>query len=346
MIRTVISEPFKFSTTEESRPAPQAGEALVKMEAVTLCGSDVRVWNGQKTGNVRWPATIGHEFAGEVAALGYGVEGFAVGDKVSLAPWFTCGECRSCRNGDSNLCDNMRVFGYQISGGLAEYAIIPSEGVRNGQLVKNSPHLGAEVRALAEPLACVYHGHSRSRIGNGSVVLIMGGGPIGLLHLKLALMAEAKTVIVSEPSKVRRTVAKDNGAHITVDPTKEDLARAVREATGGAGADVSLICIGFGSLLNDAIALTAKGGLINLFAGFGGDGSAEVDVNGVHYKQLDIIGNSGATLSDYHVAVGLLESGRIDLSGFVTHKFSLGEADLALEMAVSGDAIKVAVVNQ
>lgn len=346
MLKTVLPRPHEFTTEDTDRPVPQEGEVLLKVEAVTLCGSDVRVWNGQKTGNVHWPATIGHEVAGEVAALGDGVRDFTVGQKVSLAPWFTCGRCRNCVRDQSNLCDDMKVFGYQISGGLAEYTVVPADGIRNGQLVANSGALSAEVRALAEPLACVYHGHVRSRITDASSVLIMGGGPIGLLHLKLAVMAGAQTVIVSEPSEFRRSVARNNGAHITIDPTTSDLATLVSDATDGAGVDVTLVCIGFGDLVNDAIELTAKGGVINLFAGFGGDGSANVDLNGIHYKQLDVIGNSGATLADYTTAVDLLESGRVDLSDFVTDTFPLDVADRALETAISGEAIKVAVVTE
>lgn len=346
MIKTVLKEPFDITTQEEPRPEPQRGEILLKVHAVALCGSDLRIWNGEKTGNVQWPATIGHEVAGEVASVGPEAQGFEIGESVSVAPWFNCGECRFCLRGQDNLCDNKRILGYQTPGGLAEYTLIPEQGVKSGNLVKTSGRLGPESYALAEPLACVYHGHVRCGITDSSVVLIMGGGPIGLFHLQLALAAGARTVIVSDPSTPRRSMAESLGAHVTVNPRQDELGSVINEITDGVGVDISIICIGFGDLVNDAIALTAKDGLVNLFAGFGGEGHAEIDLNGIHYKHLNVLGNAGATLSDYHTAVKLLEQGQVDVKGFVTHTFPLDETARALDTAASGDAIKVAVVNE
>ena len=344
MLQTVLPRPLELEVKDVDTPRPAPGELVVRVRAVTLCGSDVRVWKGEKTGGVAWPATIGHELAGEVAAVGDGVEGYSEGDRVSLAPWFTCGVCSFCRSGATNLCDDMQVFGYGISGALAEYTVIPALGVANGQVVKTTDAMPPEISALAEPLACVYHGHARSRIGEGSTVLIMGGGPIGLLHLELAVLAGASTVIVSEPSAQRREFARRHGAHVTVDPINESLADVVRQETDGRGVDTTIVCIGHGALVADAIEATRKGGLVNLFAGFGGDGVGAIPLNTIHYRQQDVIGNSGATLEDYRHAVELIESGRIDLSDYITDRFPLAQLDGALERAISGDAIKVAVI--
>lgn len=344
MLQTMLPQPLELELKEVGVPSPASGELVVRVGAVTLCGSDVRVWKGEKTGGVAWPATIGHELAGEIAAVGDGVTGYAAGDRVSLAPWFTCGVCEYCLTGETNLCDNMEVFGYGISGALAEYTVIPALGVANGQVVKTTDALAPEISALAEPLACVYHGHSRSRIQDGSTVLIVGGGPIGLLHLELAVLAGAGTIIVSEPSASRREFARRHGAHVTVDPINESLAEAVAAATGGIGVDSTIICIGHGGLVAEAIEVTRKGGLVNLFAGFGGDGTGTIPLNTIHYRQQDVIGNSGATLEDYRYAVELIESGRIDLSDYITDRFPLNELDAALDRAISGDAIKVAVI--
>lgn len=344
MLKTVLPQPRELITEEAQRPRARDGEVVIRVQAVTLCGSDARVWTGEKTGGVAWPATTGHEVAGEIAELGAGVDSFHLGQPVSLAPWFTCGRCVPCVRGESNLCDDMQVFGYGISGGLAEYAVIPAAGVRNGQLVPNKGDLPPEIRALAEPLACVYHGHVRSRITEGSSVLIMGGGPIGLLHVKLARMAGAGLIIVSEPSASRRSFAERHGAHLTVNPTTESLPEVVTAATAGTGVDSTIICIGYSDLVPEAINLTRKGGLINLFAGFGGKGHGEIDLNAIHYRQQDIVGNSGALLAEYVHAVELIESGRIDLSEFITHRFGLSQLAEALDMAMSGDAIKVAVI--
>ena len=343
MQKAIFSAPYEVELVEVAVPEPAAGEVLIRVDAVTLCGSDTRIWNGEKKHAMVWPTTIGHEAAGEVAALGAGVTGFEIADAVSLEPWFSCGECPHCADGDTHICDNMTLFGYQVSGGLAEFAIIPEIAVRSGQLVHNDSSIAPEIRALAEPLACVYHGHVRSRITEGGSVLIMGGGPIGLLHLDLALLAGATNVIVSEPSKRRRAFAQGRGAHHVVDPTSEDLGAIVRSSTGGKGVDSTIVCIGYAELVDQALTLTRKGGVINAFAGFGGTGRGELDLNALHYGQIDLVGNAGGTLDDYLHAVELIESGQIDLSEFVTDTFELADVSAALDRAMSGDAIKVAV---
>jgi L-iditol 2-dehydrogenase len=344
MLQTVLPQPLELELRDVEIPRPRAGELVIHVRAVTLCGSDVRVWKGEKTGGVTWPAIIGHEMAGEVAAVGAGVAEYDTGDRVSLAPWFTCGTCEYCLSGETNLCENMQVFGYGVSGALAEYVVIPALGVANGQVIKTTDTLPPELSALAEPLACVYHGHARSRITDGSTVLIIGGGPIGLLHLELAVLAGARTIIVSEPSAQRRDFARRHGAHITVDPLTGSLPGVVSDATGRQGVHSTIICIGDSGLVAEAVELTRKGGLINLFAGFGGDGIGALPLNTIHYRQQDVVGNSGATLADYRHAVDLIESGRLDLSEYITDRFPLAELDRALDRAISGDAIKVAVI--
>lgn len=343
MLKTVFPKPLELVLHQVDIPQPAEGELVLRVRAVTLCGSDVRVWKGEKTGGVIWPATIGHEVAAEVAAVGEGVSGYQVGQRVSLAPWFHCGECDFCQNGLTNLCDRMEVFGYGIPGALAEYVVIPAPGVSAGLVVANDPAIAPEISALAEPLACVYHGHVRSRIGAGSIVLIIGGGPIGLLHADLALLTGAK-VIISEPSASRREFAASRGVQICVDPVNESLAEVVAAHTGGHGVDVALVCIGYAPLADLAVELTRKGGVVNLFAGFGGDGVGSLALNTIHYRQLDVIGNSGATLADYRTAVELIQSGRIALDDYVTDRFGLAQLDQALAQASSGDAIKVAVI--
>jgi L-iditol 2-dehydrogenase len=172
----------------------------------------------------------------------------------------------------------------------------------------------------------------------------MGAGPIGLFHLQLALLAGARTVIVSEPSEYRQGFAKTLGAHVTVDPTSENLAQVVAEHTGGLGTDVIIICIGMPGLVNDAFELARLGGRINVFAGLANEGWTEVAANLIHYNQLQVTGVTGARRSDYEVALSLIESGRVDVSDMVTHRFPLEDAAEAIETSADGEGIKVAVV--
>lgn len=346
MLAAVLNKPGDLEIREVPDPKPGAGELVVKVGATTLCGSDVRIHLGQKTGGVGWPAVIGHEFAGTIGAIGAELVGFDVGDAVAVVPWIPCGACGACRTGHQNLCADLRILGYQEPGALSEYVRVPADAVAAGLVFPVAGDVPAEYLALAEPLACVVHGHRRSDIQVGQRVLIIGGGPIGQLHLQLALLAGAADVIVSEPSAMRREYAKRAGASRVVDPTAEDLRAAVAEETGGLGVEHTILCIGYGALVDEAIASTRLGGRVNLFAGFGGDGVAEVNVNLVHYRELDVIGNSGGTRDDYQLALELITTGRVDVSAMVTDRFRLSDTAAALSAAAAGDGMKVAVLPQ
>lgn len=344
MLAAVLRSPGELSVTEVPTPDIDNGEILVRVGATTLCGSDVRIYLGQKTGGVRWPAIIGHEFSGTVAALGQGTADLKVGQSVSVIPWIACGECPSCTAGRPNLCDALRILGYGEHGSLAEFVRVPADAVAAGCVIPVDGDTPAAHLALAEPLACALHGHRRSDIGLGDSVLIVGGGPIGLFHLQLALLAGAETVIVSEPGSLRREVASRFGATSVVDPTQEDLREAVLRDTGGIGVDHTIVCIGYGELVDDVVACTRKAGRVNLFAGFGGSGTAEINLNAVHYGEYDIIGNVGGTQRDFKDALALIASGRIRASEMISREFRLEDAADAMAEAVGGGALKVAVV--
>lgn len=172
----------------------------------------------------------------------------------------------------------------------------------------------------------------------------MGAGPIGLFHLQLCFLSGARAVIVSEPSPIRRKLATDMGAKITVDPKSEDLSAVVEKTTSGLGVDAAIICIGKPQLVNDTLRMARKGGRINVFAGLSGEGWAEVEANLIHYNELEVTGTSDSRRSDYRVALELIESVRIDVSQMVTHRFSLESVNDALDTAASGVGIKVAVL--
>lgn len=344
MIQQVLVEPMKLEQREAPVPDLARGDVLMRMQALTLCGSDVRVYTGEKTGGVRWPAVIGHEFVGEIVEVSDTADEHLLGTRRAAMPWVVCAQCGPCRRGQPNLCENVEIFGYQIPGAMAEYIRIPARAVANGNLVTVPEGIPAEVAALSEPLSCVYHGHLRCRITVGSSVLILGGGPIGMLHTMLALRAGATTVIVSEPQRNRAEAIAALGRVTVIDPTAQDLLEQVRSRTGGEGVDVAIVCIGHPALAQDAISATRAGGTVNLFAGFGHAGVGELDLNAIHYKQLDVIGNVDATVAEFRTASGLISGGHVDVSAMITHRFPLSEAAEALEAARSGKGVKVAVL--
>lgn len=343
MIAAVFHGPGELEVAEVERPGIGPGEILVKVGANTVCGTDVRILRGEKSRGVRRPSIIGHEFAGRVEEVGEKVGGYEVGASVAMLPMIPCQRCFYCRHDLENICENKRGMGFFYDGGLSEYVRVPAEALETGNLFV-AEDLPPEQLALAEPLACCINGQRRSRVGMDDAVLVLGAGPIGLLHLQLALLAGARAVVVSDPSEKRRRFARDLGAHVTVDPGDEDVAAVVGEATGGIGADVAIICAGVPGLVNGAMRLTRKGGRVNVFAGLSGEGWAEIEANLIHYNQLEVSGTTDAHRRDYGTALRLIESGRLDAGRMISHRFPLSSVVEAIETAGSGAGIKVAVL--
>ncbi len=345
MISQTLEHPGAFVQVDSDIPRAAPGELVLKMAAVTVCGSDVRIYTGEKTGSVVWPVTIGHEFTGRIHEIGEGLgDRFQTGELCAIVPWVSCGDCRACRTGSTNLCAALRIFGYQIPGGLSEYIRIPAEAVTGGNVVPLPADLDPALGALAEPLACVLNGHLRSNISVGDSVLILGAGPIGMLHAQLARAAGASQVIVSEPNADRAAAIREFGATHTIDPTQGDAVELVQAITGPDGADVSIICVGIPALVDIATAATRAGGVVNLFAGFGGDGSGTIKLNVPHYRQQQLIGNAGSTVQLYRRAAELISSGAVSVGEMVTHRYPLSRAEEALQFAASGAGTKVAIV--
>ena len=345
MLAAVFLRPGQMEVMEVDTPDIGPDEVLVKVGANTICGTDVRIFRGEKTKGIPLPTVLGHEMAGYVHKVGQHVRGYEVGAAVAMAPVIACHHCFYCQNGMENVCPNPKIVGYDVKGGLSEYVRIPADAVAAGNLFVAQKDIPSEYLALAEPLACCINGHHRSRIHLNSTVLIMGSGPIGLFHLQLSLLAGAGAVIVSDPSAPRRAVASSFGAHITVDPTTEDLSSVVSEVTGGLGVDSVIICIGVPGLVNDALNMARQGGRINIFAGMAAKGWADIESNLIHYKELEVIGSANSRRADYQTALQLIESGRIKVEAMVTDRFPLRSAHAALDKAASGEGIKIAVMG-
>ena len=352
MLAAVFRGPGELEVAEVETPRIRPDEVLVKVGANTVCGTDVRILRGEKTGGIDRNVVLGHEMAGHVAEVGRDVEGYEVGAPVAMAPVIPCRRCFFCRRDMENMCPNARVVGYVVDGGLGEYMRVPALALETGNLFVAQKDLPSEQLALTEPLSCVISGHRNIRVGVDDTVLILGSGPIGLLHLQVSLLSGARTVVVSDPSFSRRAVAGDLGAHVTVDPNNEDLAEVVAEHMDGLGVDVAIICIGIPALVNDAFRMTRKGGRVNVFAGLAGlagrAGWSEVEANLIHYNELVVTGASNSRRADYEVAMRLIESGRVRVESMVTHRFPLEEAIEAIDKVRErgrykgrGDAVKM-----
>jgi L-iditol 2-dehydrogenase len=192
-------------------------------------------------------------------------------------------------------------------------------------------------------LGCVFNGSQRSGIKINDTVVIIGVGPIGIMHLLLAKLKGAAKVIVSEPHEHRRKLSGEMGADLTVDPNHEDLTELVREQTAGLGANVVVLSVGVPELVDSALSVCRKGGTVNLFGGFPKGDKATVDANLIHYEEIWVTGTTACSRSHFEQSLHLLEQGRIDLKPLISHTFAIGEFGKAIETAKSGHGIKVVV---
>ncbi len=345
MKAAVLRGPNDLALTTIATPQAGPGDLVLRVRAATVCGTDLRILTGKKTKGVRFPSVIGHEFAGVVVEAGAGVTQWKVGDRVCVDPVVPCRKCAYCKAGRENVCQNRQAIGYEFDGAFAEFVRVPAIALEAGNVFRVPDGMDFEAAALAEPLACCINGQNNAGIELGDTVLVLGAGPIGLMHAALAKSSGARQVIVSEPSAARRQAALERGVDAVCDPSTESLGDAVRARTDGLGADVAILAIGVPALVNEAFAAVRKGGRVNLFAGFSVGATASIDVNLIHYNEIVVTGASALTRRGYEVALNLLASGRIEAKSLVTHRFGIDEALGAFAEAGSGRALKVALLN-
>lgn len=338
----VLRGPDRLACEAVDDPKAARGDLIVRVRAATVCGTDIRIFRGRKTAGVRYPSILGHEFAGEIADTG-GRPEYRLGDAVCVCPAIACGHCARCLRGHENICENLVAIGYQLDGAFAEYIRIPSRAVENGNVFRLPEGLEHERAALVEPLACVMNGQELAGVGMGDRVAILGSGPIGLLHVKLARLSGASRIIVSDPNPMRREAALAAGADAVVDPTSQDVRDAVRAATGGEGADRVIVAIGVPALADQALGLARPRGSVSLFAGFSVGEKATVDVNAIHYDELRVTGAFGLTRRQFARSLDAIATGRLDVGPLITHRFGLEDVTTALATAEQGGAIKVVV---
>lgn len=345
MWAAVYHGPEDLRVYEVPTPEPGPGEVLVRIESAGICSTDLRMLKGAHSYVLSGSVLIfGHENAGVIAALGPGVSGHEVGRRVFVAPNIGCGQCRLCVTGNNNICGQLIQIGMSIDGGFAEYLRVPARAVQQGNLLPVGDGVDMAVAALTEPLACVLRGQKRLQIGPGQLVLIMGAGQIGALHLKLAQLKGASRVIVSEPDAYRREQALRFGADRVVDPLEEDLVAVIQDESGGQGADAVIVAVSSAQAQIDSVELAAIGGRICLFGGLPrGKSLLTLDTNLIHYKELMVTGSSANSTANCREAMAIINSGKIDLSCLVTGRFALAEIHAAFATARDPHSLKVVV---
>ena len=327
---------LKLATRETIEPGD--GEVLVKIKAAAICGTDIRMWqNGAPN---KHNIVMGHEVAGDIESFGAGVEGYQIGDKVAVAPNFGCGTCDLCVAGRGHMCAGLKALGINMDGGFSEYMIVPAKAVRQGNISRLKKGTSYEQATIVEALACVYNGFETCNISPGESVLIIGAGPIGMMHAMLANMAGASKIILHDISEQRlefckKTIGIKNIYH------GNGLKQYIMEETNEKGVDVLITACPSPDAQAASIELMANYGRINFFGGLPKTKEkVELNTNTIHYKNLIVTGSTRSSLAQYRKSLALVEEGVLDISPLVTDRFDLKDIVPALEYAAAGKGIK------
>ena len=339
--RAVITGPNAIRMEEV--PVPQIGpsQVLVRMRASALCTWEQRTYAGIDT--FSYPLVGGHENSGVAVAVGPDVElKIKEGDQVALSGLKRCGQCYSCRRGVNNICDNSRSKRVADvpwgPGGFGEY--VAAEGY---QVYKVGPVATPVEAALTEPTACVLHDMKRHPVTNGDVVVIVGAGIMGLLHLVMARRTPS-FIIVSEPEAARREKAKELGADALVDPSSEDYVKRVAELSGGNGANITYITIGHPPAIEAAVAAAAKRGTVSCYASVHPKGTTiTVDPNSFHHREVRLSGSIAQEPDDFLAAADIIGRREIDLRPLISMVFPLSKLAEAFAAASRKDTYRVLV---
>lgn len=337
--QAVLHQPNDLRVEHASMPTLQPGDILLRVDAALLCGTDVRIYEGRKQRNVTFPTVLGHEFAGTVVdANGPLPVGIAMGDQVAVYPLVTCGVCAACRKGHENICRNRRAFGYQLTGGLSQYVHVPAVARENLVPVHG---VSAAHAAIIEPVACAYNGQQLAGMAKAQTALVVGCGPLGLIHVGLAKNLGVEKVAAVDPIAGRRSMATRFGADLVLEPG-DDAAAALNDFTDG-GIDVLVMAIGRIDALTPYLGCLSPGASISVFAGFGADADLAVSANDVHYNEWTIVGASSCRLDGFHAVAPLVASGSLPVAELIGTQLPLDRAPEALALARSGTDMRVGV---
>jgi threonine dehydrogenase-like Zn-dependent dehydrogenase len=338
---------YRLETIDVPEPGP--GEALVRVEAVGVCASDLKCFqgapkfwgDGTKAGYVEAGVVPGHEFVGEIvqlddaAAAAWGV---GVGDRVVAEQIVPCRNCRFCREGTYWMCEPHAIYGFKhrVNGAMAEYMVFTAHSLVH----KVSPAVAAQHAAFAEPLSCALHAVERARIGFSDVVVVAGCGPIGLGMIAGAVAKSPQRVVALDRNPARLELARQTGATDTIEIGSVDAADAVKAMTGGYGADVYFEATGHPSAVGQGLNLLRKLGRFVEYSVFGAEASIDWTIVGDD-KELDIL---GAHLGPHcwPKAIELIETAALPLEGICSDQLPLEKFEEAFDLVASADrSVKV-----
>ncbi len=322
MKAAVLRKPGNLKVEDVPAPEVQRGEALVRVKATAVCGTDVSIFKGKTA--VDYPRILGHESAGEVVKIGAGLEGFEAGDKVVMSPTLYCGYCPACLRGQSNICENGGLFGREIDGSYAEYVTVPRD--RLFKIPDSISFVDATTFAL---LTTVVYSQRKIDVFAGQSVVVIGEGPAGMLQTKLAKLNGADPVIgISRSQWKLDRAAEKYEADFTFN---QNLNQNIMELTDGRGADIVIECAGKGETLNLATELVRPGGTILAF----GITPPQIDnfsSYSLYYKDINIVGSRAMQSIDWPLSIKLATSDKIDIGSIISHRVPLADIEEGLLM--------------
>jgi L-iditol 2-dehydrogenase len=336
--------PLQFEVQSIPLPMLPADGVLLKVEACGVCGSDLRRWKEGPIAGSK-PLIAGHEIAGVVSAVGGRVKDYGPGERLAVAPDVHCGQCFYCERGLYNLCDQLQLIGITpgYDGGFAEYMLLTHEMLANGIVHRVPEGMQFQHAALAEPCSSVLAAHAQAETSLQDTVVVMGAGPIGCLHIAVA-RARGARVILSEPSPVRRELARAFQPELIIDPSSQDVVAVVKQATAGRGAEVAVCANPVAATQTQAVELVRKRGKVILFGGLPkANPMTSLDGNRIHYGEIRVMGTFSYHPSFHALALDSLQRGVLPADQLITHTFALDQIDTAFQTAAAGDALKVMV---
>ena len=321
---------------ERTDPKAGAGELVLRTSAAAICGSDLRMLkNGYHGVNSMEGCVMGHEISGTICGIGEGVEGFRIGERVTVAPNMGCGECEDCRAGNYHLCRNYRALGIHMDGGFAEYVRIPAAAVAQGNVMRIPEHLSDEKAALCEPLSCVYNGLEKCSLRPGETVLVFGAGAIGAMHAMLALAWGASKVFVYDPSQQRAALCAQLSPKIVPFFGEMDaLEEWIMQQTQGAGVDVCVTACPAPAAQQLSLHLLSHFGRVCFFGGLPKTAEqVELNTNLIHYKELCVVGSTRASTAQFAKTLEMISDGTICVDGLISQTYPIDAFEQAFEDA-------------
>lgn len=320
----VIAEPRRMVWATRDRPAPAAGEALIKILTAGICGTDIHAWSGNQP-FFSYPRVLGHEICAEVVALGRGAEGVQPGQRVALMPYIACLHCDACQSGKTNCCEQISVIGVHQDGGFSDYLSVPVSTLLAVDEVT------PEAAALIEPFAISAHAVRRAGVTADEQVLVVGAGPIGLGVAAIAAASGAQ-VIVADTSAFRRQHVADQLGLVALDPADAAFDAALREQSGGRLPLKVIDATGNPAAMNNAVSLIRHGGTV-VYVGLH-KGDLVIPDSEFHKKEATLLGSRNANREDFDRVCSLMASGQLRTSMMLNHSLAFSTLDETFEPQV------------